>query len=126
MGNNTGFPPAGNSTLEEVEMSQITVKKNTSLYVPVGASSEGVFKGCRALKKVTMPLAAQCANITNLRGVFWNCSALEAIDLAGCSQVTSLQLTFSNASALKKVDNLKDCTSVKDTTSAFDKCIALE
>lgn len=126
LGNNMGFPPVGNNTLEEVDMSQITVKEKTSLYVSAGLSSVGVFKGCRALKTVIMPAPEQCANFSNFRDAFWNCSSLESFDLAGCSNVTSLESTFSNAHALKSVKNLKECTSVTNTISTFEQCFALE
>ncbi|WP_052115833.1 leucine-rich repeat protein [Porphyromonas crevioricanis] len=126
LGNNVGIPPVGNNTLEEVDMSAITLKENTSLYVSVGISNAGVFKGCKALKVIKMPSREECAKFSNLKDAFWLCTSLETIDLAGCSNVTSLENTFSNATALKQVNNLKDCVSVTNTNDAFYMCTALE
>lgn len=126
LGNNAGFPPVGNNSLEEVDMSQITVKAKASLFAPVSAfQSAGLFKGCHKLAKVSMPAPEQCANFSSLRDAFWNCEALTSFDLSGCSNVTSLENTFWGDTLLVEVKNLGDCKAVTKTTSAFDKCKSL-
>ena len=125
LGNNSGFPPAGNSTLEEVDMSKANIKSETSLYVPFGISNCGTFQGCRALTAVVMPSAEQAANFTNLKAAFQNCEALTDIDLTGCINVNVFDDTFFGCSSLTKVD-LSNCKSITATESLFDKCASLK
>lgn len=125
LGNNSGFPPAGNSTLEEVDMSKVSVVEETSLYVPFGMGSCGVFQGCRALKTVLMPDAVEAMKFTSLRGTFQNCSALEEINLSGCANITSLTDAFFGCAQLKSVD-LSACKKLTSTESMFDKCSSLQ
>lgn len=124
LGNNSGFPPVGNAVLEEVDMSNATIAENTSLYVPFGTGSCGVFQGCRALKTVKMPAAVEAAKITSMKGAFQNCSALSEIDLTGCVNVTSFTDTFFGCSSLKSAD-LSNCNNLTGTESLFDKCEAI-
>ena len=49
IGNNTGFPPVGNSTIEEIDMSQAKIEANTYAYL---SSGYGVFRGLNALVTV--------------------------------------------------------------------------
>lgn len=125
LGNNSGFPPAGNSVLEEVDMNQATIADGTTLYVPFGFGNCGVFQGCRALKVVTMPADAEAAKFASLQSAFQNCSALEAIDLSGCTNITSLTDAFFGCELLKRV-NLSGCDKLTGTESMFDKCTSLE
>ncbi len=59
LGNNVGFPPAGNTSLEEVDMSGITLQPSTSLYVEVGFDNKGVFNLCKAIKVIKMPASEE-------------------------------------------------------------------
>ena len=125
IGNNAGFPPAGNTSIEEVDMSQITVAPNTSMYVELGTSMNGVFQGCRSIKTVKMPAADQAANFVSLRSAFQNCSSLEAIDLTGCKNVTSFTDTFFGCASLKSAD-ISNCESIASSESMFDCCTSIE
>ena len=125
IGNNAGFPPAGNTTIEEVDMSQITVEANTSMYVELGTSMNGVFQGCRSIKTVKMPAADQAANFVSLRSAFQNCSSLEAIDLTGCKNVSNFTDTFFGCAALKFAD-LSSCENITSSESLFDCCTSIE
>lgn len=125
IGNNTGWPPAGNSTIEEIDMSQATITAETSLYVSIGAGSYGAFRGLKALHTVVMPAPEQAANFASLRSAFQNCTALTNISLKGCSNVTSIVDAFFEC-AIKSID-LSDCLAITTATeSAFDKCTQLE
>ena len=125
IGNNTGWPPAGNSTIEEIDMSQAEIEYGTSLYVTIGAGSYGTFRGLKALHTVVMPVEDQAANFTSLRSAFQNCSSLANISLKGCSNVTSIVDAFYEC-AITSID-LSDCESITTgTESAFDKCMSLE
>lgn len=128
IGNNTGFPPAGNSTIEEVDMSKAKITPGTDLNVPIGFSNYGVFRGLKSLKKVEMPLAEEAAHFSNMKGAFQNCTKLEAIDMTGCTGVTKLTDTFFGCENLKEV-NLSNCNSLgtsQPTESTFDHCTGLE
>lgn len=124
LGNNSGFPPAGNSTLEEVDMTNATIAEGTSLYVAFGMGNCGTFQGCRALKTFRMPAEAEAAKITSMKSAFQNCSALEEINLAGCVNVTSFTDAFFGCSSLKQAD-LSACKEITGTESLFDKCEAI-
>lgn len=125
IGNNSGFPPAGNTTIEEVDMSQITVAANTSMYVELGTSMNGVFQGCRSIKTVKMPAADQAANFVSLRSAFQNCSSLEAIDLSGCVNVTNFTDAFFGCASLKSAD-ISKCEVIASSESMFDCCTSIE
>lgn len=125
LGNNSGFPPAGNSTLEEVDMSKAAIAEGASLYVAFGANNCGVFKGCKALKKVVMPEKEEAAKFVNLQSAFQNCAALEEIDLTGCANITSLTDAFFGCAELKTID-LSACEKLTKTESMFDKCSSLQ
>ena len=125
IGNNTGFPPAGNSTIEEIDMSQAQIASKTYMYVAYGMSSYGVFRGLKALKKVIMPSAAEAANIVNMRSAFQNCTALESVEgLEGCVNVTNFTDAFYEC-ALKTID-LSACVKISSCESMFDHCTQLE
>lgn len=125
IGNNTGFPPVGNSTIEEIDMSQAKIAPKTYFYVQYGMSSYGVFRGLKELKKVTMPAAEQAANIASLRSVFQNCTALESVDLTGCTNVKNMTDAFFGCANLTSVD-LSACNSITSCESLFDQCSKLE
>lgn len=124
LGNNSGWPPVGNTTLEVVDMSQITVKESSQLYGTIGMSNYGVFNGCKGIKHVIMPAAAEAAKFTSLRGAFQNNILLEDIDLTGCTGLTDLTDTFYGCASLKEVD-LSACSKVTNTESTFDNCTSL-
>ena len=123
IGNNAGFFAAGNATIENIDMSQASIKENTELNS--GANERGIFYGLKALTIVTMPVAEQAANFTNFSGAFWNCSELATIDLANCSGLTNLNSAFYGCKALKEV-NIATANGITNTYSAFDGCEALE
>lgn len=123
IGNNAGFFAAGNSTIEVIDMSQASIKENTSLNS--GANERGIFYGLKALTTVTMPAAEQAANFTNFKGAFWNCTVLATIDLANCSGLTNFDSAFYGCAALKNV-NIATANGITNTTSAFDGCSTLE
>ena len=125
IGNNSGFPPAGNTTIEEVDMSQITVAPNTSMYVELGTTMNGVFQGCRSIKTVKMPAADQAANFVSFRSAFQNCSSLEAIDLTGLVNVTNFTDAFFGCATLKFAD-LSKCEKITSSESLFDCCTSIE
>lgn len=125
IGNNSGFPPVGNKSIEEVDMSQAIIAADTRLYVPQGGNMYGVFSGCRSITTVKMPAAEQAANFTSLRSAFQNCEKLTAIDMSGCVNVTNITDAFFGCASLQTVD-LSDCEKITAAESAFDKCMALE
>ncbi len=125
IGNNSGFPPAGNTVIEEIDMSGATIKPNTSLFVPNGLSNAGTFQGCKALKVFVMPSAEEQANIVNLRSAFQNCTALTELDLTGCVNVKEMTDMMFGCKSIKKID-ISNCVNVKGSESAFDRCEALE
>lgn len=124
IGNNTGFPPSGNSTIEEIDMSQAQIEDGTSTYVAVGMSNYGVFRGLKALTTVTMPAAEEAAHFKSLRSIFQNCTALEAIDLTGCTNVTNLTDAFFGCAALTSID-LSACDKITSSESMFDQCSSI-
>ena len=125
IGNNAGWPPAGNTTIEEIDMSQAEIESGTSLYVTIGASTYGAFRGLKALHTVVMPSEDQASNFSSLRSAFQNCSSLANISLKGCNNVTSIVDAFYEC-AITSID-LSDCESITTgTESAFDKCMSLE
>lgn len=124
IGNNAGFPPAGNTSITEVDMSQALIKEGTSLYVSYGTGQVGTFQGCRAIEKVLMPEAEQAANFVSLRSSFQNCSALKSIDLTGCVNITSLVDAFYGCESLGSVD-ISNSNLVTASESAFDKCMSM-
>ena len=125
IGNNAGFPPAGNNSIEVIDMSQAEIEAGASLYVTIGANSYGAFRGLKALHTVVMPVEDQASNFSSLRSAFQNCSSLANISLKGCNNVTSIIDAFYEC-AITSID-LSDCESITTATeSAFDKCSALE
>lgn len=125
IGNNSGFPPVGNKSIVEVDMSQAAIKPDTWLYVSQGTSMYGVFSGCSALATVKMPVAEEAANFKSLRSAFQNNVALETIDLTGCVNVTNITDAFYGCASLTSVD-LSACDKITSAESAFDKCTSLE
>ena len=125
IGNNSGFPPAGNNTIEKVDMSQATIKSGTSLHVAYGIGSVGTFQGCKALKEFVMPTKSEAAHFTSFRAAFQNCNKLEAIDMTGCTNLTNLTDAFFGCTTLKICD-LSSCSKVTSSESLFDHCEAME
>ncbi|MBR6756951.1 MAG: leucine-rich repeat protein [Bacteroidaceae bacterium] len=125
IGNNSGFPPAGNKTIEEVDMSQATIAPETWLYVSQGTAMYGTFSGCRALTTVKMPAAEQAANFKSIRSAFQNCEKLTSIDLTGCVNVTNITDAFYGCASLTSID-LSKCELIEASESAFDKCVSME
>lgn len=123
IGNNTGFPPAGNSTIEEIDMSQAKIAEGTSAYVSYGMSSYGVFRGLKALVKVTMPTAEEAQHFKSLRSMFQNCTSLETVDVSACVNVTNLTDAFYGC-AITEVD-LSKYNNITGCESAFDNCTKL-
>lgn len=124
MGNNTGFPPAGNNTLTVVDMSNATIAEGTSLYVPVGFSSAGTFKLCRALTTVLMPTDGSQSNFTNFREAFMNCAALTEIDLSGCTGVKNISDAFYSTGIVEA--DLSDWNQIDYCEDAFGHCETLQ
>lgn len=125
IGNTSGFPPAGNATIEEIDMSRASIESGTTSYAQIGFSSKGVFFGLKALTKFTMPAAAEAANFSGLREMFWNCAKLEAIDVTGCENVTNMESAFYGCAALKTID-LSNCDKITNSLSMLDNCTSLE
>lgn len=124
IGNNTGFPPAGNSTIEEIDMSQAQIAAGTYAYVAYGMSSYGVFRGLKALTKVTMPAAEEAANFKSLRSIFQNCTSLTDADISDCVNVTNITDAFYGC-AITEAD-LSKLTKITSCESAFDNCASLK
>lgn len=125
IGNNSGFPPVGNTTIEKVDMSQATIKAKTYLYVTYGVNNVGTFQGCKALKEVVMPADAEAANFVSFRSAFQNCRVLESINMKGCSSVRNLTDAFFGCEKLKRCD-LSAAANITMTESMFDQCSELE
>lgn len=125
IGNNTGFPPAGNSTIEEIDMSQAKIEDGTSMYVPYGMGSYGVFRGLKALKKVSMPSDEEAAHITSLRSIFQNCTSLETVDISGCVNAKNLTDAFFGCENITSMD-LSKFNNIVSSESMFDECYKLE
>lgn len=123
LGNNGGILATPNTTLQTLDMSQITVAEGTPLYRK-GLKEYGIFNNCTALSQVIMPEAAEAAKFTDLTLAFSGCSALKSIDLSLCSGITSLSKAFYNCSALTSV-NLSACTALTVTDNAFENCESL-
>lgn len=121
LGNTAGFPPAGNSTLEVIDMSAVTFAPETSLYVTAGGSNVGAFKLCKALKQIIMP--SDCSGLVNLREAFMTCTALEDIDISGCTDVRNI----SDAFYLTKITHadMSRWNEVTAAEDAFGKCADL-
>ena len=117
IGNNTGFPPVGNSTIEEIDMSQAKIAANTYAYL---SSGFGAFRGLNALVTVKMPAAEEAAHFKSLRSAFQNCTSLKNIDISDCVNVTNLTDAFFG-SAITEVD-LSKFNIITSCESAFDKC----
>ena len=117
IGNNTGFPPVGNSTIEEIDMSQAKIAANTYAYLPSGF---GVFRGLNALTTVKMPAAEEAANFKSLRSAFQNCTSLKYIDISGCVNVSNLTDAFYGCQ-ITEVD-LSGFNNITASESTFDNC----
>lgn len=125
IGNFAGFFPAGNSTIEEIDMSGAQIEAGTTSYVSAGMTSKGVFYGLKVLTKFTMPAPEEAANFSGLRQMFWNCPALEEIDVTGCVNVTNMESAFYGCESLRTVD-LSKCEKITKSESLFDHCTSLE
>ena len=123
LGNNGGILATPNTTLQTLDMSQITVAEGTPLYRK-GLKEYGIFNNCTSLTQVIMPAAAEAAKFTDLTLAFSGCTALKSIDLSQCSSITSLSKAFYNCSALTSV-NLSSCTALTTSDNAFENCEAL-
>jgi len=123
IGANLGFPPVGNLKLESVDMSEVTFAEDTKFIVPAGMQDAGVFKMCKALKSVKFPTNASVANVTSLRGAFWNCLELTSCDVSALIGVTDITDAF-YATQISMVD-LSKWTEVTKSEDAFGNCSKL-
>lgn len=123
LGNNGGILATPNTTLQILDMSQITVAEGTPLYRK-GLKEYGIFNNCTALSQVIMPSAEEAAKFTDLTMAFSGCTALKSIDLSQCSGITKLSKTFYNCSALTSID-LSACTTLTASDNTFENCEAL-
>lgn len=123
LGNNSGYPAAGNDLIHTIDMSQAEIAPTTSLNVAVGFSNKGVFYGLRALTTVIFPAEVEAASITNISGAFQNCTALEEVDLSTLTGLTYTTDAFYGATALQRV-TLPWGFPLKSGT--FDRCTALQ
>ncbi len=123
IGNNTGFPPVGNSTIEEIDMSQAQIAHGTYAYVSTGVSNNGVFRGLSALVSVKMPAAEEAANFKSLRSIFQNCVNLKHADISDCVNVTNITDAF-YGTQITEVD-LSKFNNITGSESAFDHCTKL-
>jgi hypothetical protein len=123
IGNNMGFPKAGNDVLEVVDMSQATLVAMTDLYVPAGLSNTGAFYGCRALNTVILPEVGEAAKFGNFNSAFLNCSALKEIDLTGCVSLTDTEYAFSGCTSLTKATF---ASAMKLSKNMFDDCTSMQ
>ena len=123
LGNNGGILVAQNTTLEVLDMSQITVADNTPLWRS-GIKEYGIFNNCTALREVILPAAEEAAKFTRLSKAFEGCTSLETIDLSLFTGATDIDAAF-KGTAIRKAD-LSGCTSLGNTVSAFEGCSQLE
>lgn len=123
IGANLGFPPVGNKTIVSVDMSEVTIKENTSLYVAAGMQNAGVFKMCKALESVKFPTNASAANIVSLQEAFMNCEKLKSCDISSLTGVTNINDAFYNT-AITMV-NMSAWAGVTKSEDAFGKCASL-
>lgn len=102
-------------------------------YVPeeyrlmLNADSSKMFKEFDKFTSIDVS-AFDTSNVTEMNGMFWNCSALTSLDLSSfdTSRVTNMGSLFDGCSALETL-NLSsfDTSSVTDMNSMFSGCSAL-
>lgn len=123
MGNNSGYPAAGNDLIHTIDMSEAEIAPTTSMNVAVGFSNKGVFYGLRALTTVIFPAEIEAASITNISGAFQNCTALEEIDLTHLTGLSYTTDAFYGATGLQRV---KLPLGFPMKSGSFDRCTALQ
>ncbi len=123
LGNQANIGATQNTTLQVLDMSQITVADNTPLWRS-GLKEYGIFNNCTALREVILPAAEEAAKFTRLSKAFEGCTSLETIDLSLFTGATDIDAAF-KGTAIRKAD-LSGCTSLGNTVSAFEGCSQLE
>ena len=105
------------------EKARYTYQQNKEEYLFVGSGSadsgekSGVFNGCSALTKITVP-----TKVTQIQGkLFFGCSNLETVTMRGVTVIP--KDAFNGCSSLKKLD-MTSVTSIGPT--AFKDCKKLE
>ena len=87
------------------------------------------FNGCSSLKTVIFGKNIDTSKITNMGGMFYNCSSLETLDLSmfDTSNVTTMAQMFKGCKNLKSF-NLSgwDTSKVTDLSQMFHGCTSLE
>jgi surface protein len=87
------------------------------------------WNGKGTIKTITVDVSCQNVNYSNLSGLFFDFSGLEAINNAGnlnTSQVQDMSRMFVNCSSFTKLDLSDwDTSKVTDMLSMFDGCLAL-
>ena len=108
-------------TIEKVVISdKITFEKETSL--------AGLFQRMKALKTIEGLENLDTSNVTNMYGMFWECSSLTDLNISSfdTSKVTNMSEMFSGCVSLTQlnVDNF-DTSAVTDMLDMFFKCSSL-
>lgn len=88
-----------------------------------------LFTDCRLLQNVKWGESFSTAQVTNMSGVFQNCTSLATVDLSkwNTDKVTSTAFMFDNASALKNIAGVQDfnASNFRNTTFMFQNCKGL-
>ena len=106
-----------NTTMTEVVIPKSVVNIN-----------EGAFRNCSALKKVCFvnpePQAIADSDLKLIyRYAFYNCTALETVDLSNVKVITLDREVFYGCTSLKEIINMKAIGTAYD--SAFEGCVSL-
>ena len=137
----------GNSSLEEIDISEADLSKvtNNGTYIFYNCSSvrkinfsnptttnftslASVFSSCPKLEEVDIT-NLDTSNVTTISGLFYSCTSLESIDLGviDTSKVVNWEQVFQNCSSLRYVNtNTMDTSAATAMNRMFDGCSSLE
>ena len=137
----------GNSSLEEIDLSELNLSKNVSYGYSIfqGCTSvkkinfsnpttsnmnnmNSLFSGCTSLQEIDIT-NLDTSNVTTISGLFYSCTSLESIDLGviDTSKVANWGQIFQNCSSLKYVNtNTMDTSAATAMNRMFDGCSSLE
>ena len=89
-----------------------------------------MFNKCKKLKEIKGLDKLITSNLTNMEGMFQDCSEIESLDLSNLdtSNVTNMAYLFNNCHNLKEIKGLNNfiTTGVTDFQSMFKSCFQLE
>lgn len=117
------------SIMAYVEGTKLTIAGNGGGRVYANADSEGVFRDFKGITKFKGADIFATDNATTLRSAFFDCAALESLDLNSWNtgKVTSLRGTFNGMFALKSLSVSNWNTNAVDSLRATFQCdVSLE